>query len=427
MHKIIVVFITAILIITAPIHSLEGKEAIPKTKQKVEKRNKENPQKQTKQKKAPKYSKIPFALSGNTIPQNYLGHDLREVYKALQARLKKQMKSEFETTDELNKRIERENKLPLIGSITMVDNFALVVKAESTYDAHNKSLKILLPLEDPMEINMEIREHLEIKKKFELGIKGQEIYNSTRKYVGSNAFGATTNVTEFFRGNAVLAITNPYPSEDVINNITLDDVSVENAKKIKGNLSAICVFKVESPFIGEDGNFIEATIEHPVEMGTSNKLVYGRLSKIIVFNNKTGKILRRYANETEWHPGPTEPPTPLESDYETFYKETILDRRTGIMWAEKDNEEEINWIDANAYCENYREGDYKNWRLPTINELEELYKNGSYKKVKLNNVWIWSSDKKGDSTAYYFSFFSGKSSTNSMSSICGVLPVRDDK
>ena len=284
MHKIIILFITAILVITAPIDSFAGKGATSKTKQKVEK--------QAEQNKASKYSKIPFALSGNIIPLDYLGHDLREVYKSLEFRMNKQ-KNEFETTDEFYERKDREDKLPLIGSINLSDNFALLVKSKSKYDADNKSLIILLPLQESW------------TKKFELGIKGQEIYNRKKMYVGSNAFGATAKITEYSTSDAILVVKNSssydFDQSSYRTNqymyVTLNDVSVENAKKIKDNLSTICVFKLDSPFIGEDVYYSEATIDHPTKMVISNNLVYGNISEIIVFNNKSGEILRRIANK----------------------------------------------------------------------------------------------------------------------------------
>jgi hypothetical protein len=43
------------------------------------------------------------------------------------------------------------------------------------------------------------------------------------------------------------------------------------------------------------------------------------------------------------------------------------------MWAAKDNGSDINWQDAKFYCENYHGGGYKDWRMPTLDELEGLY------------------------------------------------------
>jgi hypothetical protein len=52
---------------------------------------------------------------------------------------------------------------------------------------------------------------------------------------------------------------------------------------------------------------------------------------------------------------------------------TVLDTKTSLMWAAKDNGSDINWIDANLYCDNYRGGGYTDWRTPTQDELAGLY------------------------------------------------------
>lgn len=52
---------------------------------------------------------------------------------------------------------------------------------------------------------------------------------------------------------------------------------------------------------------------------------------------------------------------------------TILDTKTNLMWAEKDNGSTLSWVLAKSYCESYRGGDYKDWRLPTQDDLAGLY------------------------------------------------------
>jgi len=52
---------------------------------------------------------------------------------------------------------------------------------------------------------------------------------------------------------------------------------------------------------------------------------------------------------------------------------TVLDIRTNLMWAAKDNGSNINWANAKSYCENYRGGGYTDWRMPTQDELARLY------------------------------------------------------
>lgn len=52
---------------------------------------------------------------------------------------------------------------------------------------------------------------------------------------------------------------------------------------------------------------------------------------------------------------------------------TVLDTKTGLMWAASDNGEGITWEGARRYCDNYRVGWYDDWRLPTQNELKTLH------------------------------------------------------
>jgi len=48
---------------------------------------------------------------------------------------------------------------------------------------------------------------------------------------------------------------------------------------------------------------------------------------------------------------------------------TVLDTRTNLMWAARDNGSDINWANAKSYCENYRGSGYTDWRMPKQDEL----------------------------------------------------------
>lgn len=95
------------------------------------------------------------------------------------------------------------------------------------------------------------------------------------------------------------------------------------------------------------------------------------------------------------------------------YKEkegVVFDTKTNLMWAAKDNGSGINWANAKSYCENYRGGGYSDWRMPTQDELAELYASGAHEdKIKLTEEerWVWASEKRGIEPAL-FSFDKGK-------------------
>jgi hypothetical protein len=119
---------------------------------------------------------------------------------------------------------------------------------------------------------------------------------------------------------------------------------------------------------------------------------------------------------------------------------TVLNTRTNLMWAAKDNGADINWQAAKNYCENYRAGGYTNWRMPTRDELAGLYDKGkSYNAVcghvahlteliVLTCTWFWASETQG-SEAAYFHVGGGPGYWHSQTYTYGyrALPVRSAK
>jgi len=119
---------------------------------------------------------------------------------------------------------------------------------------------------------------------------------------------------------------------------------------------------------------------------------------------------------------------------------TVLDTRTGLMWAAKDNGANINWQNAKSYCENYRGGGYTDWRMPAQDELAGLYdKAKSYNSacggtvhltelIRFTCYWAWASETRG-SDAANFVFRNGVRYWDPQShrSNYRALPVRSGK
>ena len=119
---------------------------------------------------------------------------------------------------------------------------------------------------------------------------------------------------------------------------------------------------------------------------------------------------------------------------------TVLDTKTNLMWAAKDNGSDINWANAKSYCKNYRGGGYKNWRMPTQDELAGLYDAAkTYKSdcgydvhltelIRLTCPDSWASETRCSGAAY-FSFIIGKRFWYSLSgsNLYRALPVRSGK
>jgi hypothetical protein len=136
--------------------------------------------------------------------------------------------------------------------------------------------------------------------------------------------------------------------------------------------------------------------------------------------------------------------TARDSRFTAYDNGTVLDTKTNLMWAVRDNGKIIDWKEAKYYCENYRGGDYTDWRMPTQDELAELYdESKSYKSdcgdgkdvhvitdlIRVRCGWVWASETRGDEAAYFL-FYDGKRNWNSKSNISynfRTIPVRSSK
>jgi hypothetical protein len=66
------------------------------------------------------------------------------------------------------------------------------------------------------------------------------------------------------------------------------------------------------------------------------------------------------------------------SAHETLTRGYWSDSSTGIMWAAKDNGENVTWGNALKYCQNLNLAGYSDWRLPSIDELQGIYDDSGF-------------------------------------------------
>jgi hypothetical protein len=78
-----------------------------------------------------------------------------------------------------------------------------------------------------------------------------------------------------------------------------------------------------------------------------------------------------------------------------------VDPSTGLMWAAKDNGEDVNWKMATDYCGGLRLAGDSDWRLPAIDELEGIYERnvrspGEIPRTRKREARSYTFDVKGD-------------------------------
>jgi hypothetical protein len=125
---------------------------------------------------------------------------------------------------------------------------------------------------------------------------------------------------------------------------------------------------------------------------------------------------------------------------------TITDHQLGIMWSKKDNQADIGWKQAQRWAESQfgkknTAKRYRNWRLPTIEELQSLYvSNPEYSgytadcgfvvktvpEIQISCVLIWASDTAlGSHLAYNFNIGNPFTVPSYDIKGCRALAVRD--
>jgi hypothetical protein len=123
---------------------------------------------------------------------------------------------------------------------------------------------------------------------------------------------------------------------------------------------------------------------------------------------------------------------------------TITDQQLGLMWAKSDNQGDINWKAAEAFAK-FNFGymvakQYDNWRLPTLEELQSLYRQDSnyqgytsdcgilvkiVPEISLSCILIWSSESAlGSHLAFNYNLGSAFIVPTYDVNGCRVLPVR---
>ena len=88
------------------------------------------------------------------------------------------------------------------------------------------------------------------------------------------------------------------------------------------------------------------------------------------------------------------------------------DDATGLNWAGKDNGMPITPNEGRAYCERLKMGDFSDWRLPTVEEVEAIYdKEKKPGKIKgattLSEPCVLTSSTTRAGETYTFCFNSG--------------------
>ena len=89
---------------------------------------------------------------------------------------------------------------------------------------------------------------------------------------------------------------------------------------------------------------------------------------------------------------------------------TYRDVNSRLMWPNVDNGADVSWSAAASFCEHFEHGGWRDWRLPTVDELDSLQSMWSQRAFKtadpitLSSCCPWSSEQIDDQRAWNFNY-----------------------
>jgi hypothetical protein len=215
-------------------------------------------------------------------------------------------------------------------------------------------------------------------------------------------------------------------------------------------------------------DMVELLLDSKADVDAKDNDGWSPLHSAVTYSRKDVEdFLRQHGAQDPLAPKPaaaaaaTEKAPPKEtgkdSQFIAYDDNTVLDTKTHLMWAIRDNATAVSWPDAKSYATNYKGGGYSDWRLPTLAELTGLYDKSKTRKtycppavdelgasaddvhvatelIRFSCTREWTSEERSEKpgTVTIFDFHSGNdaarpSSTSFIDTASRVLLVRDNK
>jgi len=263
---------------------------------------------------------VPLPLDIKKLQINYQGHDLHRIFYSLNKLINKSKnvfeKTEYETTDRYNKRIDSLKKRSLVDIMTLESEFAFrVPKLETKYDADTESLTIQVPA-SPY-IKYIYNDNIDVDYSSST-IDGFVIRESKSYPLGMNSYGAKVRISKTEYEVCKLAIKNYFdtdkfiitshidsavtnvklmdrPNSGLITNngliYKLSNISANKAKKITKTGSIILLYELTSPYLTVTRSVTDATVSNPTEDINTYHNIIVNIKGILYFDKTTGEIL----------------------------------------------------------------------------------------------------------------------------------------
>jgi len=262
-------------------------------------------------------TEIPFDSNVEKLPGNFRGNNIITLLSSLAKNASKYYKSEFETNETFQKRLEKLDSTILTGKLRYDSTIAipLLTSIESTYDADSGTMSVTIPMTSIADSDLQSAISYELPpnegayqySSETVGPHAIEIFTTlskTKKFNSSNAFGVKIKVTAKLYDTIAVALKNDNNIMKYGGNISLSvQIPSEKAREAKYAGNILLVGELLHPYIGRGSNHTSATIDSPTETLDLIRYVAMRLDEIWFYSIKSGEIFHKeiisYPNEQE--------------------------------------------------------------------------------------------------------------------------------
>lgn len=252
-------------------------------------------------KKVESFTDRSFDASVDALPRSYSGHDFISIFNALKARTETAKKGEFETTEAFRQRVEREQKLPIFGSLGLDSVYAFTTNdVEAVYNADEQAMNVALDVGRVWGMARLESDGKSIKIKIE---------SKTSSYEASNSYGAKTMIDKTHGNFYEVAVDNwqtfnvsrylpKFARENgFTSSVHFKDaiqaripMDIPTAMKAKDNLRVLIICRLKEPYFKEGGNYKKAMMTDPKEIYMFFNYLNAEVSELWFYDRDSGQV-----------------------------------------------------------------------------------------------------------------------------------------
>jgi len=254
------------------------------------------------------FSTIEFDLNAKSLPPLFKGHDIGQLSLKLAAKGASKGKGEFETTEQWQQRINKEESEPILGGLLLSSVYAFALGGTDDFGHFNGLFEIKYDADkSTFHLQIESTEDLwdanggwVYLRSYPYIVKVAETISDSGSQVGMNAYGATAKVNDYDSTTYAVEFSNArfarqkstiFSHAEPIHGEFV--APSEQAPTIAKNIGVLAVRKLKAPFYKTGYLSTTATIDSPQTFSGTNHYVIIDLLAFWVYNRISGEVYTR--------------------------------------------------------------------------------------------------------------------------------------